>query len=63
MIRVEVKNGKIDLALKKWKAKVKNTKQAMIQRDNQEYVKPSAKRRKEILIAKYKQKKRDDESK
>ena len=63
MIRVEVKNGKIDLALKKWKAKVKNTKQAMIQRDNQEYVKPSAKRRKEILKAKYKQKKRDDESK
>ena len=63
MIRVEVKNGKIDLALKKWKNKVKNTKQAMIQRSNKEYVKPSAKRREEIIKAKYKQKKQDDEIK
>ena len=37
MIKVEVKNGKIDLALKKWKNKIKNTKQAMVQRSNKEY--------------------------
>ena len=59
MIKVIVKNGKIDLALKKWKRKVKNTKQLQLQRDQQAYTKPSVKRRAEKLKAAYKQKMRD----
>ena len=49
MLRIEVKNGKIDAALKAYKRKVRNTKQLQKQRDLQEYTKPSVKRRKQKI--------------
>ncbi len=62
MIKVNVTNGKIDIALKKWKRKVKNTKQLQLQREQQAYTKPSVKRRAEKLKAAYKQRMRDQEN-
>lgn len=62
MIKVIVKNGKIDPALKQWKRKVKNTKQLQQLRDEREYTKPSVKRRSKKLKAAYKQKMRQIEN-
>lgn len=62
MIKVNVTNGKIDIALKKWKRKVKDTKQLQLQREQQAYTKPSVKRRAEKLKAAYKQRMRDQEN-
>jgi small subunit ribosomal protein S21 len=45
MIRVQVKNGKLDPALKIWKRKVKNTKQLREIRERREFTKPSTKKR------------------
>ena len=59
MLKIEVKNGKIDAALKAYKRKVRNTKQLQKQRDLQEYTKPSVKRRKQKMRAEYKQRMRD----
>ena len=59
MLRIEVKKGKIDAALKAYKRKVRNTKQLQKQRDLQEYTKPSVKRRNQKIKAKYIQKMRD----
>jgi len=56
MIIVKVKNGKIDAAVKAWKNKVKNTKLVKRIKENEEYVKPSVKRRNTISKAKFKQK-------
>lgn len=56
MIIVEVKNGNIEQALKKYKAKVAKTKQLNKLRDRKEFVKPSITRRDEIRKATYIQK-------
>lgn len=56
MIIVEVKNGNIEQALKKYKAKVAKTKQLNKLRDRKEFVKPSIMRRNEIRKATYIQK-------
>jgi small subunit ribosomal protein S21 len=45
MLRIEVKNGNIDQALKKYKSKVIKTKQMKELRDNQDYIKPTTKNR------------------
>ncbi len=63
MIKIKVTNGKIDIALKKWKRKVKDTKQLRLQREQQAYTKPSVKRRAEKIKAAYKQRMRDQEDK
>lgn len=54
MIIVDLKNEKnIDSALRTYKNKVQKTKQIQNLRERKEYVKPSIKRRKEILNAVY----------
>ena len=58
MIKVIVKNGKLDPALKVWKRKVRNTKQLQQLRENKEFTKPSKKRRLQKQKASYKQKMR-----
>ena len=62
MIKVIVKNGKIDLALKKWKYKVRDTKQLRLLREAKAYTKPSVKRRAEKLKAAYKQRMKDKDN-
>ena len=63
MIRVQVKNGKLDPALKIWKRKVKNTKQLQKQRDLKAYTKPSTRKRLSKQKAIYKQQQRESENK
>ena len=63
MIKVIVKNGKLDPALKVWKRKVRNTKQLQQLRDNREFVKPSTKKRLSKQKAKYKQRMRTQNEK
>lgn len=58
MIKVNVKGGNIEKALKKLKGKVRNTKQNVTLRDKKEYTKPSAERRKQKKHAIYLEKKR-----
>ena len=58
MLRIEVKKGKIDPALKQYKRKVRNTKLLQRLRDGQSYTKPSSKKRLKLQKAKYKNKKR-----
>ena len=61
MIKVTVKNGKLDPALKVWKRKVKNTKQLQQLRERQEFTKPSAKKRLSKQKTRYKQRMRQQE--
>lgn len=61
MLQVKVENNKIDKALKVWKNKVKKTKQNIELRKQKEYIKPSVKRREEMIKAKYAQKFNDNE--
>jgi len=63
MLKVIVKNGKLDPALKQWKRKVRNTKQLQQLRENKEFVKPSTKKRLGKQKAAYKQKLRTDKDK
>jgi small subunit ribosomal protein S21 len=58
MIRVQVKNGKLDPALKIWKRKVRNTKQLQNLRELQAFTKPSTKKRLSKQKARYKQEQR-----
>jgi small subunit ribosomal protein S21 len=58
MIKVLVKNGKLDPALKAWKRKVRNTKQLQQLRDRQEFTKPSTTKRLKKQKASYKQRMR-----
>lgn len=58
MLIVQTKDKNIESALRLLKAKVQKTKMVQELRDRQEYVKPSVKRRSEILKAIYVQKKR-----
>ena len=62
MLRVEVKKGNIEAALKKLKSKFIKTKVAKQCREHGHFTKPSENRRAEIIKAKYvEKKKRDDE--
>ena len=63
MIKVNVKNGNIESALKFLKRKVRNTKQTKELRDNKEYTKPSVERRekkKKAIYDEQKRRERDD---
>jgi len=53
MLIIDVKNGNIEQALKKYKSKVAKTKQIKKLRDRQSFVKPSVEKRDEIRKATY----------
>jgi len=53
MLKVEVKHGKIDKALKVLKNKIRNTKQNQELRERKEFTKKSVKRRKQKMKAIY----------
>ena len=53
MLIIEVKKGNIEKALKLYKSKVIRTKQLKKLRDNQQYIKPSETKRKQMAKAKY----------
>lgn len=53
MLIIEVKNDKINIALKKYKRKVRDTRLLKRLRKNRHYMKPSVKRRNEIIQAIY----------
>lgn len=57
MLIVKVKDGNIDKALKALKNKVIKTKQNITLYEKREFIKPSIKRRQEVLTASYKQSK------
>jgi len=59
MLIVQIKDKNIEGALKVLKNKVQKTKMVQQLRERQEYVKPSVRRRGEILKAIYIQKKRE----
>lgn len=62
MLRVEVKKGNVDRALKELKSKFIKTKISKECRDRSEFIKPSDKKRKEKNKAIYvERKKREDE--
>lgn len=58
MLIIEVKKG-IEIALKQYKNKVQKVKQIQELRKRQEFVKPSVKKRDQIIKAKYIQKLKD----
>jgi small subunit ribosomal protein S21 len=58
MLIIEVKKG-IEIALKQYKNKVHKVKQIQELRSRQEFVKPSVKKRDQIIKAKYIQKLKD----
>lgn len=58
MLIVDVKKG-IEIALKQYKNKVHKVKQIQELRERQEFVKPSVKKRDQIIKAKYIQKLKD----
>jgi small subunit ribosomal protein S21 len=63
MLIINVKPGeKIDYALKRYKKKHRNTKVVDQLRKRQEFTKPSISRRKELIKARYNQKKADENS-
>jgi small subunit ribosomal protein S21 len=63
MLIVKVKEGeKIERALKRWKNKVRNTKQLKELRERKEFKKKSVKRRDQINKAKHVQKLKDQEN-
>jgi small subunit ribosomal protein S21 len=53
MLIIDVKNGNIEQALKKYKSKVAKTKQIQKLRGKQTFVKPSVERRDEVRKATY----------
>jgi len=61
MLKVEVKGGNIERAIKEMRRKVVRTQLIKQLRDNKQFTKPSIKRREEILKAQYVQKKREEE--
>jgi small subunit ribosomal protein S21 len=58
MLIIEVKKG-IEIALKQYKNKVHKVRQIQELRERQEFVKPSVKKRDQIIKAKYIQKLKD----
>ena len=61
MLKVEVKGGNIERAIKEMRRKVVRTQLIKQLRDNKQFTKPSVKRREEILKAKYVQKKKEED--
>ena len=61
MLIIEVDKGNIEKALKQYKRKVRNTKQINHLRDQQDFTKPSAKKRLKMQKAKYLQSKNKPE--
>ena len=61
MLKVNVKNGNIDKALKLLKRKTRNVKQIVELRDNKEYTKPSEANREKKKKAIYVNKKKNKE--
>lgn len=61
MIIIEVKDGKIDRALKQFKRKFKQTGIVKELRERQQFTKASVKKRKQKLKAKYIQKLKDQQ--
>ena len=61
MLKVDVKGGNIERAIKEMRRKVISTKLIKQLRDNKQFTKPSVKRRAELLKAQYVQKKRKEE--
>lgn len=61
MLKVNVKDGNIERALKQLKKKVRNTKQRDRLNDLREYTKPSVEKREELKKAQYIQKKRNED--
>lgn len=59
MLIIEIKDKNIENALKNLKNKVQKTRMVQLLKERQEYVKPSVRRRSEILKAIYIQKKKD----
>lgn len=57
MLEIKVGKGGIEKALKLYKSKIIRTKQLKELRERKEYIKPSAKKRKQKLKAKYTEKK------
>jgi len=57
MLKIKVGKGGIEKALKLYKSKVIRTKQLKELRENQEHLKPSAKKRLQKMKAKYLEKK------
>jgi ribosomal protein S21 len=53
MLKIEVGKGGIEKALKQYKSKVIRSRQLKELRERQEHVKPSAKKRKQKMKAKY----------
>ncbi len=61
MLKVEVKGGNIERAIKEMRRKVVRTQLINQLRDNKQFTKPSVKRREEILKAEYVQKKKEED--
>jgi small subunit ribosomal protein S21 len=61
MLIIEVDRGNIEKALKQYKRKVRNTKQINHLRDQQDFTKPSVKKRLKMQKAKYLQSKNQPE--
>lgn len=61
MLIIEVDKGNIEKALKQYKRKVRNTKQINHLRDQQDFTKPSVKKRLKMQKAKYLQSKNQPE--
>ncbi len=61
MLIIEVKNGEsIDRAIRRYRRKHRDTKLRNMLRSRKEFTKPSVKRRKEILKAAYKERKKHE---
>ena len=61
MLKIEVKDGNIEKALKIFKFKTNKTKQNEILREKQQYTKPSITKRETLNKAKYIQQKQSDQ--
>lgn len=61
MLKVDVKGGNVERAIKEMRRKVVGTKLIKQLRDNKQFTKPSVKRRAELLKAQYVQKKKEEE--
>ena len=62
MLRITVKNGKLEPALKAYKRRVRQVKQLKRIREKEHFVKPSVKRRLELQRAKHMEKVRRSNS-
>jgi small subunit ribosomal protein S21 len=61
MLKITVKKGNIERALKEYKGKIIRTKQLRLLNERKEYEKPSEKNRKRLKKGRYKQQKRMEE--